>query len=228
MKTKPIAVLLAEDHPIVRHGVRALLEMEDDIIIVGEAENGRQAVELAASLAPDVIVMDVAMPLLNGLDATRQIASAAPNAKVLILSAYSDDAFVHKVLAHGALGYLIKQTATNLLLDAIRRIHSGKIFLSPEVSERLFHHKRKARANGDLNPQLKHPELTAREHEVLQLVAEGKTNKDMACVLSISIKTVEKHRQKVMEKLNIHDTAGLTRHAIATNVIESSAQVMVG
>ena len=221
---KKITVLLAEDHPIVRHGVRALLELEEDIQVVGEAENGRQAVELTASLAPAVVVMDIAMPLLNGLEATQHIVRASPAVRVLILSAYSDDAFVHKVLAHGAAGYLIKQTATSILPAAIRRVHSGKPFLSPGISERLFHHQKQARARGDLEPKLKHPSLTTREREVLQLIAEGRTNKDIADTLCLSIKTVEKHRQSLMQKLNIHDIAGLTRHAIATHVIESSAQ----
>ena len=219
---KPITVLLAEDHPIVRHGLRMLLECEADIKVVGEAEDGRQAVQMAQELAPAVIIMDIAMPLLNGLEAAQQIVLAMPGAKVLILSAYSDDAFVHNVLAHGAAGYIAKQTAANILPEAIRRVHAGKPFLSPGISDRLFHHQRKARARGELAPEIKHPALTVREREVLQLIAEGKTNKEMADVLTISVKTVEKHRQNVMEKLNIHDTAGLTRHAIATRVIESS------
>lgn len=219
---KSISVLLAEDHPIVRHGLRALLESEPDIEVIGEAENGHQAVTLAVELKPHVIVMDIAMPMLNGLDATRQIVRTVPGAKVLILSAYSDDAFVQQVLRHGAVGYLVKHTATTLLPKAIRSVHSGKPFLSPGISARLFHHQRIARAQGEVNPDLKRPELSERERQVLQLIAEGKSNKDMAEDLCISIKTVEKHRHKVMQKLNIHDIAGLTRHAIATRVIESS------
>ena len=225
---KPITVLLAEDHPIVRHGLRALLESEPDIQVIGEAENGRDAVALAVELAPSVIVMDIGMPLLNGLDATRQIVKAVPSAKVLILSTYSDDAFVYTVLVHGAIGYLVKQTVTNVLPDAIRRVHAGKPFVSPGVSDRLLQYQRKARARGELNPEIKQPSLTRRESEVLQLIAEGKPNKFMAELLGISIKTVEKHRQSLMEKLNIHDTAGLTRHAIATHVIESSVQETIG
>ncbi len=169
-----ISVLLVDDHTIVREGLRALLDAETDITVVGEAETGRQGVQMVKQLMPDVVVMDIAMPLLNGLDATRQIIRAVPGVKVLILSAFSDDAFVHKVLAHGALGYLVKHTASNLLPEAIRRVHSGKPFLSPSISERLFHHQRKARARGDLNPEIKHPSLTQRERELLRLIAEGK------------------------------------------------------
>lgn len=222
----PITVLLAEDHTIVREGLRALLKLEDDFKVVGEAENGRQAVALASKLCPDVVVMDIAMPLLNGLEATRQILQTTPSTKVLVLSAHSDDAYVEQVMALGASGYLIKQTAAHVLPDAIREIHKGKAFFSPAISKRRTDHEKKARARGDL-PGKASTALTSREMEVLQLVAEGKANKETADELHISVKTVEKHRQSLMEKLNIHDTAGLTRHAIATGIIESSVQVTI-
>lgn len=222
----PITVLLAEDHTIVREGLLALLKLEYDIHVIGEAENGRQAVTLASELRPDVVVMDIAMPLLNGLEATRQILHAAPKTKILVLSAHSDDTYVEKVMALGAAGYLIKQTSSHVLPEAIRKVCAGGHFFSPSVSKRRYHHQRQAKALGDL-PQQDAPRLTSREMEVLQLIAEGKANKETADELHISIKTVEKHRQKVMEKLNIHDTASLTRYAISTGIIESSVQVTI-
>ncbi|MES2466114.1 MAG: response regulator transcription factor [Verrucomicrobiota bacterium] len=220
---KPITVLLAEDHMIVREGLRALLKLETDIKIVGEAENGRQAVALVGQLGPDVVVMDIAMPLLNGLEATRQILQTAPSTKVLMLSAHSDDAYVEQVMALGASGYLIKQTAAHVLPEAIREIQQGRTFFSPSISRRIRNHERKTPAPGKL-PGKNASLLTSRETEVLQLIAEGKANKQTADELRISIKTVEKHRQSLMHKLNIHDTAGLTRHAIAAGIIESSVQ----
>jgi DNA-binding NarL/FixJ family response regulator len=222
----PITVLLAEDHAIVREGLLALLTLEGDLKVVGQAENGRQAVALASKLCPDVVVMDIAMPLLNGLEATRQILLTTPSAKVLVLSAHSDDAYVEQVMALGASGYLIKQTAAHVLPDAIREVFKGKAFFSPTISKRRTDHDKKAHARGDL-PTTKAAALTSRESEVLQLIAEGKANKETAEELHISVKTVEKHRQSLMAKLNIHDTAGLTRHAIATGVIESSVQVTI-
>ena len=226
MTMNPITVLLAEDHTIVREGLRALLKLEPDFKIVGEAENGRQAVALVCKLCPDVVVMDIAMPLLNGLEATRQILQTAPSTKVLVLSAHSDDAYVEQVMALGAAGYLVKQTAARVLPDAIRNVHQGKGFFSPTISKRLKDQDTKAMARGDA-PGKAPLSLTSREMEVLQLVAEGKANKETAAELHISVKTVEKHRQSLMEKLNIHDTAGLTRYAISAGIIESSVQVTI-
>jgi DNA-binding NarL/FixJ family response regulator len=219
-----INVLLAEDHMIVREGLRALLDSEKDIEVVGEAENGHQAVEMTRRLSPAVVVMDIAMPLLNGLEATRQILRIAPTVKVLILSAHSDDAYVEHVMELGAAGYLIKQTAAEVLPKAIREVCKGKTFFSPAISKRLHHHQKQAMDRGEPGAKKGPLQLTSREVEVLQLVAEGKANKQTADELHISIKTVEKHRQSLMEKLNIHDTAGLTRHAIAAGIIESSVQ----
>ena len=222
----PITVLLAEDHMIVREGLLALLKLEADIQVVGEAENGRQAVSMAGTLQPDVVVMDIAMPLLNGMEATRQILHERRATKVLILSAHSDDAYVEEVMALGATGYLIKQTASHVLPEAIREVSKGRPFFSPVISRRRFLQQRKAEAMGDL-PKKNASHLTSREMEVLQLIAEGKANKQTANELNISIKTVEKHRQKVMEKLNIHDTASLVRYAISAGIIESSVQVTI-
>ena len=223
---KRITVLLAEDHEIVREGLRALLEHEDDIEVIGEAQTGRQAVKLTGKLRPDVVVMDIAMPLLNGLEATRQILQARPAIKVLILSAHSDDAYIEQIVALGAAGYLIKQTSHDVLSRAIREVQKGKTFFSPSISKRLHHHSEKSSDRVGLL-KTKDDQLSSRETEVLQLVAEGNVNKETAAELGISIKTVEKHRQNLMKKLNIHDTAGLTRYAIATGIIESSVQLRI-
>jgi DNA-binding NarL/FixJ family response regulator len=223
---KHITVLLAEDHMIVREGLRKLLQTESDIEVVGEAETGRQAVELTRKLRPAVVVMDIAMPGLNGLEATRQILKSVPNTKVLILSAHSDDAYVEQATALGARGYLLKQTSAHFLSEAIREVQKGKTFFSPSVAQCQPNHE-------GLPPSqrkqvaLKGIRLSSREVEVLQLIAEGRANKQVAAELSISVKTVEKHRQNLMAKLNIHDTAGLTRHAIAAGIIESSVQMTI-
>ena len=221
---KALTVLLADDHLIVREGLRVLLGMEPDITIVGEAGTGREAVDMARRLRPDVVVMDIAMPILNGLEATRQILRSAPSTRVLILSAHADDAYVERVIALGGAGYLVKQTSGHVLARAIREAAGGKTVFSPAIARRLSHHKQKAAACGELPPKADATRLSPREMEVLQLIAEGKTNKETAGMLNISIKTVEKHRQKVMEKLNIHDTASLTRYAISAGIVESSIQ----
>ena len=223
---KKIKVLLADDHMILREGLCALLKLESDIQVIGEAENGRQAVTLSRQLKPDVLVMDIAMPLLNGLEAARQILRTAAPPKILILSAHSDDAYVRQVVALGASGFLIKQTAAHNLSEAIRRVYAGKQYFSPAVS-RLAPTPARAPSKRGQTPPQPDPLLSSREMEVLQLIAEGKANKESAILLCISIKTVEKHRQTLMVKLDIHDTAGLTRYAIATGVIESSVQVTI-
>jgi len=217
-----IKVVLADDHTVVRQGLRALLMAEPDIEIVGEAENGRQAIHMTKQDLPDVVVMDIAMPVLNGIEATRQITRSVPGCKVLILSSYSDDEYVRQVTEAGAVGYLVKQTAASELLKAIREVSRGKVFFSPAIAKRLRDQYRDALSRGKpLKNRADH--LTAREAEVLQLIAEGRANKQIAAELCISIKTVEKHRQQVMNKLGIHDVAGLTRHAIAKGIIESTA-----
>ena len=221
---KRITVLLAEDHLIVREGFRSLLKSESDIEVVGEAQTGRQAVALAKKLRPDLVVMDIAMPLLNGLEATRQIRQAIPGAKVLMLSAHSDDAYVEQAIAFGAVGFLLKQTSSHDLSRAIREVQNGNKFFSPSITKRL--HDQKLPASG--KPLRKRvARLTSRELEVLQLIAEGEPNKQVAGELDISIKTVEKHRQSLMQKLNIHDVAGLTRYAIGAGIIESSVQLTI-
>jgi DNA-binding NarL/FixJ family response regulator len=223
---KRITVLLAEDHAVVREGLRSLLALGGDFEVVGEAATGRQAVDLARKLCPAVVVMDIAMPKLNGFEATRQILLAAPTTKVLVLSAHSDDEYVAHMAAVGASGYLVKQNSGQVLVHAIKEIVSGRPYFSPSISKRLRDAERKARGS-DAARAKSQRRLTAREAEVLQLVAEGAANKQVADELGISIKTVEKHRQQLMDKLDIHDTAGLTRYAIAAGVIESSVQVTI-
>ena len=203
-----------------------MLEAEGDIKVIGEAENGRLAVELANKLRPAVIIMDIAMPLLNGLEATRQILKSLPNTKIILLSAHNDDAYVQNATDSGAVGFLLKQTSAHEVCRAIREVHQGKKFFSPSISKRQdrLHPQSPGRAKG---PNKKAAELTSREMEVIQLIAEGKANKETAAELGIGIKTVEKHREHLMEKLDIHDTAGLTRYAIGAGIIESSVQLTI-
>jgi DNA-binding NarL/FixJ family response regulator len=221
-----ITVLLVDDHMIVREGIRALLEAEGDIEVVGEAQTGRQAVQLTKRLRPDVVVMDIGMPLLNGLEATRQILKALRATRVLILSAHSDDEYIRQAVILGAAGYLIKETSANLLSEAIREIEKGNTFFSPSIASRLQCLSLES-PEECVGLRRKKAGLSSREVEVLQLVAEGKANKQVARELGISIKTVEKHRQHLMSKLDLHDTAGLTRYAIAAGIIESHVQVTI-
>jgi len=226
MSMKRITVLLAEDHTIVREGFRKMLEYEDDLEVLGEAQDGRKAVALAEKLRPDVILMDIAMPLLNGLEATRQLVKTVPATKVLILSAHNDDAYVQNATQSGAMGFLLKQTSAHDVCRAIREVHAGKTFFSPAISRRLDRLSPPSRDRaGQVNR--KPSCLTSREREVLQLIAEGKANKETAAELGIGIKTVEKHREHLMRKLDIHDTAGLTRYAIGAGIIESSVQLTI-
>jgi len=215
---KKIHVLLADDHTVVRQGLRMLLEGEQDITVVGEADNGLQTVQLARKLKPDIVVLDVAMPHLNGLEVTRRIMRDLPDTRVLVLSSYSDEEYVQQLTEQGASGYLVKQTAANDLIKAIREAHKGNAFFSPSISKRFLDQCRDAFTHGG-RPSKQTGRLTAREAEVLQMIAEGRANKQIAADLGISIKTVEKHRQQVMNKLGIHDVAGLTRHAISKGIV---------
>ena len=218
---KKIALLLVDDHAVVRQGLRALLEAEGDMVVVGEADDGREAVVLAKKTFPDVVVMDVAMPGMNGLEATRQIVRNVPSAKVLVLTSYGDDDYVAQLMGAGATGYLLKQTAATDLLKAIREVRAGNAYFSPVIAKRLRQQNKEAFTVRQ--PGAKTGRLTSREAEVLQLVAEGFANKQIAAELSISIKTVEKHRQQAMNKLNIHDIAGLTRYAMSKGWVEGGA-----
>jgi DNA-binding NarL/FixJ family response regulator len=223
---KRITVLLADDHHIVREGFRSLLKHERDIEVLGEAATGRQAVELTGKLRPAVVVMDIAMPQLNGLEATRQIRKHFPATKVLILSAHSDDAYVEQVTALGAAGFLLKQTSSHILAKAIREVQKGNTFFGGATISSVRESSPKSPAQA--RPLLKKSNrLSSREMEVLQLIAEGKPNKQVAEELGVSFKTVDKHRQHLMGKLNIHEIAGLTRYAIAHGIIESSVKVTI-
>jgi DNA-binding NarL/FixJ family response regulator len=223
---KRITILLADDHQIVREGYQALLKRERDLKVVGHAATGRQAVELASKHRPDVVVMDIAMPLLNGLEATRQIRRDFPSTKVLILSAHSDAAYVEQASRLGAAGFLLKQACSDNLATAIREVQKGNTFFSPAISMRLSG-RPPASPNREGRHKKKTNRLSSREVEVLQLIAEGKLNKQVAAELGVSFKTVDKHRQHLMAKLDIHDIAGLTRYAIAEGIIESNVRVTI-
>lgn len=223
---KRIKVLLAEDHTIVREGFRKMLELEGDFEIVGEAQDGRQAVALIQKIRPEVVLMDIAMPLLNGLEATRQVLKACPTTKIIMLSAHSDDAYVTSATESGARGFLLKQTSAHDVCHAIREVHKGGNFFSPAISKRQDRLNPTAPKRGT-KFKTKPAQLTSREMEVLQLIAEGKANKETAAELGIGMKTVEKHREHLMAKLDIHDTAGLTRYAIGAGIIESSVQLTI-
>ena len=223
---KPITVLLAEDHAVVRQGLSALLNADGHFKMAGEARTGREAVDMAQALQPDVILMDIAMPVLNGLEATRQILADNPAARVVILSAHSDDEYIDRMSSAGVAGFLEKQTSAEILTKAIREVAKGGKFFSPSIAKRMHDAPGKPRNRDGLH-KVNAAHLTSREAEVLQLVAEGAANKQVAAELGISIKTVEKHRQHLMDKLDIHETAGLTRYAIAAGVIESRVQLTI-
>ena len=210
---KRIRILLADDHAVVRHGFKMILGEQPDMEIVGEAGNGREAVELAGRLKPDVVVMDVAMPELNGIEATRRIGELAPHARVLALSMHKDSVYVREILRAGARGYLLKDSASADLLMAVRAIASGEGYLSPAVSNAVLDDYRRHVTNPiDL--------LSSREREVLQMLAEGKTNKEIAGVLNLSVYTVDAHRGHIMEKLNLHSINELVRFAVRNGMIE--------
>jgi DNA-binding NarL/FixJ family response regulator len=221
---KVITVLIIEDHTMVREGIRAMLKLESDFVVLGEAADGRKAVAMSIELKPDVVLMDIAMPRLNGLEATRQLMKACPSSKIIILTAHSDDAYVKSAVDSGAAGFLIKQDSAEDVCRAIREVHRGGIHYSKSISRRFVRINPLVIDRGR-KTERKPSILTSRETEVLQLIAEGKANKETADLLGISIKTVEKHRGHLMAKLDIHNTAGLTRHAIANGIIESSVQI---
>ena len=200
-----------------------VLEAEGDIKVVGEAETGRQAVRLAEKLRPAVVVMDIAMPKLNGLEATRQILKVVPGTKVLVLSAHSDNAYVEQAVALGAMGYLVKHSSAHVLVKAVREAMAGRTFFSPSIANRRRLVDGRSSPRASLNRRK--TGLSSREVEVLQLIAEGMANKETAAELGIGVKTVEKHRQHLMDKLAIHDTASLTRYAINGGVIQSGVQL---
>jgi DNA-binding NarL/FixJ family response regulator len=222
---KSITVLLADDHHIVREGFRSLLRAEKGIEVIGEAETGRIAVEMTKQLRPDVVVMDIAMPLLNGMEAARQIRGAVPTTNVLILSAYSSDDYVERVVSVGATGYLLKKSSLALLAKAIRVLAKGEVFFDPAIANRVGEVQSPAKKPTGIESPKTKKSLSSREEEILQLIAEGAANKQIAGILNLSIKTVEKHRQRLMNKLQIHNTAGLTRYALTNGVIEDGVRV---
>lgn len=220
---KAITVLVVDDHAVVREGLRNMINLEADLQVVGEAKNGREALALAMSLQPNVVLMDIAMPGLNGLEATRQVIKALPDARIIILTAHHDDAYVDRAIEAGAVGFLLKQTSAQNVCRAIHEVAAGRPYFGKSVARRIVRLQQQSaeRSGADHN---RPSQLTSREVEVLQLIAEGKANKETAAELGISIKTVEKHRGSLMAKLDIHDTASLTRYAISSGIIESSVQ----
>ncbi len=217
-ETGPIRVLLADDHTIVRQGLRSILEREPDLEVVGEAADGREAVRKAASLAPDVVVMDITMPHMNGIEAASRIIKANRGTRVVALTMHTAEEYVYSLLKAGARGYVLKDSSPSDLIEAIRAVARGGTYLHPDVSVTV------------VNEYLKRPDprarsgqpasaLSHREREVLQLIAEGHTNKEIAAQLGLSVKTIEAHRTRIMDKLKIHNIAGLTRYAISRGII---------
>lgn len=210
-------VLIADDHGVVREGLRALLAKSPEISVVGEASDGREAVRLAAETHPNIVIMDIAMPLLNGVDATAQILSRDPDIKVIILSMHSDESYILRALNAGAKGYLLKDSAEGDILPAVQTVAQGRPYFSPIIASTLLDEylqtmrKNKVRDSYDL--------LTDREKEVLQLLAEGKSNKEVATVLNLSPYTIESHRTNLMQKLNLHNTAEIVLYAVRKNIV---------
>jgi len=209
-------VLLADDHRILRQGLRSLLSAQEDFEIIGEADDGRSAVEMAERLAPHVIVMDIGMPDLNGIDATRQIIARMPSVRVIALSAYADRRLIAEVLKAGASGYLLKESAFEELAEAIRTAAARKVYLSPKIAAELVEDY--VRMSKDPGPSV-FESLSPREREVLQLIAEGHSTKEVARTLKVSVKTVETHRRQLMNKLELFSVAELTRYAIREGLV---------
>ncbi len=208
-----IRILLADDHAVVRQGFKMILAAQQDMEIVGEAGNGREALDLAGQLQPDVIVMDVAMPELNGIEATRRVADLSPRTRVLALSMHKDSVYVREILRAGARGYLLKDSISSDLLAAVRAVARGEGYLSPGVSDAVLNdYRRHVTDPIDL--------LSSREREVLQMIAEGKTNKEIATILNLSVYTVDAHRGRIMEKLNLHNSTDLVRFAVRCGLVD--------
>jgi len=214
---KKLRILLADDHVVVRTGLRALLERQPNLEVVGESENGRETVELVASLGPDVVVMDVAMPVLNGIEATKTILTQRPATAVVILSMHADESYVMRALKAGARGYLLKDSAAADLISAIQAVSQNKSFFSPKVSRILAEdYVRVLKQKGAVDS---YDLLTSREREILQLLAEGKSNKEVANMLNLSLYTVETHRTHILQKLNLHSVPDLILYAVRKGII---------
>jgi DNA-binding NarL/FixJ family response regulator len=210
---KKIRILLADDHAVVRQGFKMILGAQPDMEIVGEAGNGREAVDLAERLKPEVVVMDVSMPELNGIEATRRLGESAPHTRVLALSMHKDSVYVREILRAGARGYLLKDSVAEDLVAAVRAVAAGEGYISQQVSSAVLDDYRRHVTNPiDM--------LTSREREVLQMLAEGKTNKEIAVVLNLSVYTVDAHRGRIMEKLNLHSINELVRFAVRNGLVD--------
>lgn len=214
---KPIRILLADDHNVMRRGLRFLLESQPGFSVVAEASDGRQAVQQAEGTSPDVVILDIAMPNLSGIEAAQRILSILPNAAIVILSMHSDEGYVLRALKAGAKGYLLKDSAEGDLIDAIKAVSQGKTFFSAEISKMLVEdYVREIRTRG---VEDSYELLTSREREILQMLAEGKSNKEVASSLNLSLYTVETHRRNLQDKLNLHSFAELILYAVRKRVI---------
>ena len=210
-------ILIADDHLVMRAGLRLLLERHDDFLVVAEADDGRQAVDQALEFRPDVAVVDVAMPNLNGIEATRLMIAANPSLAVVMLSMHTDETYVMRALRSGAKAYLLKSSAETDLIQAVRAVRAGKSFFSPEVSRMLLEDY--VRQMGQKGVEDSYDLLTPREREILQLIAEGKANKDVAAHLNLSLHTVETHRTRILQKLNLHSVPELILYAVRKGII---------
>ncbi len=212
-----IRIILADDHAVMRRGLRLVLEEQKDFQVVGEASDGREAVSLVEALKPDVAVLDIAMPNMNGIEAARQISAKQPGVSIVVLSMHSDEGYVLRALKAGARGYLLKESPEADLIHAIRSVSQGKAFFSPAVSRMLVEDYVRQLQDKDIEDS--YELLTQRERELLQLIAEGKSNKDVANMLNLSLYTVETHRGNIMEKLNLHSVPELILYAVRKGVI---------
>ncbi|HTB91994.1 MAG TPA: response regulator transcription factor [Candidatus Sulfotelmatobacter sp.] len=208
----PIRIVLADDHVLVRQGLKSLLEREH-FQVVAEASDGQDAVKLVETHQPDIAIMDISMPTLNGIDAARGLARSAPKTKTILLTQHEEEQYIHEALEAGVKGYVLKNQVANDLIQAIRQVGRGEFYLSPGISRAVMEAYR-SKSERPADP------LTARERQVLQLIAEGKSTKDTASVLGISVKTAESHRMRLMQKLNIHETASLVRYAVRRGLIQ--------
>ncbi len=222
LNPSPIRVMIADDHTVVRQGIRTLLQAEPDLTVVGEAEDGRDAVRLARELHPDVIVMDLAMPGMDGMEATRSIKQALPQTQVVALTVHESDEYFFRVLHAGASGYVLKRAAASELLSAVRAVARGEVFLFPAVAKKLLADylvRSQAKDERDI-----YAGLTAREHEILTLIAEGLTNREIADRLVLSLSTVQTHYTHILEKLNLHNRAELIKYALRHGLIQADEE----